>query len=285
MGRSESVGPAKREANPESKREPKPEPKPAPKSEPPEGLAWLRGRPTARPGLLLRTLVAVGSFVARRVCDLRWHVEGADNLPKTGGYIAACAIHRNWIDAPLLVALLPQEPRIWYLGSGVAAFRSRWVEWLLRRIGGILPVYRGGLDIDVHVDAAAAVIGAGAVFGIFPEGSRRGEAAAPEAFRRGVGLVGLRTGATIVPMALAGTIELYRGRRIALGILPPTTALALAGVETPLEPDTPAEHAAARTATRALEALLAPHIAELAAACADPPQTPRRWRWMTTLFK
>jgi 1-acyl-sn-glycerol-3-phosphate acyltransferase len=254
-------------------------------AEPPEGLDWLRGRPTARPGLLLRMLVAAGSFTARRVCDLHWSVEGVENLPGAGGYIAACAIHRNWIDAPLLVALLPQEPRIWYLGSGAAAFRSRWVEWLLRRIGGILPVYRGGLDIDVHVNAAAAVIAEGAVFGIFPEGSRRGEAGAPEPFRRGVGLVGLRTGATIVPMALAGSIELYRGRRIALRILPPTTTLDLAGLENPLEPDSPAEHAAARTATRALESLLAPDIAELAARCADPPEAPRRWRWLTTLLK
>lgn len=249
-----------------------------------EGLAFLRGRlPSPRAGPLLRVLAGVGWFVGRHVAGLRWSVEGVEHMPVGGGYILGCALHRNWIDAPLLVGAMPLEPRIWYIGSGPAAFRARWSEWLLRLIGGILPVYRGGTDVDVHVDGARAVLGRGAIFGIFPEGSRRGDPFVPEAFRRGVGLIGLRTGAPIVPVILAGTVELYRGRRIVFRVLPPTSALELAGIEVAPDPGSAGEIAAARDATAALQALMTPYINELARACDDPPSAPRRWRWLTNL--
>ena len=43
-------------------------------------------------------------------------------------------------------------------------------------------------------------------------------------FRHGAALIALRTGAPIVPLAFAGTEELYIGRRMASRILPPTSA-------------------------------------------------------------
>jgi 1-acyl-sn-glycerol-3-phosphate acyltransferase len=254
--------------------------------DPIEGLAFLGGRlPSPRAGLLLRFLAAVGLFIGRYVAGLRWSVEGAEHLPEGGGYILACAVHRSWIDAPLLVGVMPLEPRIWYIGSGSAAFRARWSAWLLRQIGGILPVYRGGLDVDVHVEAAQAVLDGDAIFGIFPEGSRRGDPFAAEPFRRGVGLIGLRTNAPIVPVVLAGSAELYRGRRIVFRVLPATSALRLAGIDTAPEPGTPDELAATREATAALQALMAPHVEGLTRACDDPPSTPRRWRWLTHLVR
>jgi len=253
---------------------------------PVEGLAFLDGRlPEPRAGLLLRVIAGAGRFVGRRIAGLHWSVEGVEHLPKDGGYILACALHRSWIDAPLLVGMLPLEPRIWYIGSGVAAFRTWWSAWLLRLIGGILPVYRGGVDIDVHVDAAQAVLSGGAVFGIFPEGSRRGNPFVPEPFRRGIGLIGLRTGASIVPAVLAGTAELYRGRRMVLRLLPPTGALSLAGLAKAPEPGSPEELDAARLATAALEALMTADIADLSRACDDPPSTARPWRWLTNLVR
>ena len=251
-----------------------------------EGLAFLLGRlPSPRIGLLLRVFAVAGRFIGQHFAGLRWSVEGAGQLPVGGGYILACALHRSWIDAPLLVGVMPLEPRIWYIGSGPAAFRTWWSEWLLRLVGGILPVYRGGTDVDVHVDAAQAVLDAGAIFGIFPEGSRRGDPFTPEPFRRGIGLIGLRTGAPIVPVVLAGTSELYRGRRIVVRILPQTTALQLAGLDAVPAPGSPGELAAAREATAALQALMAPEIAALARACDDPPTTARPLRWLTHLVR
>lgn len=79
-----------------------------------EGLAFLDGRlPSPRAGLALRILTVTGRLIGRHIAGLRWSVEGAEHLPDGGSYILACAIHRAWIDAPLLVAAMPLEPRIW----------------------------------------------------------------------------------------------------------------------------------------------------------------------------
>ena len=48
-------------------------------------------------------------------------------------------------------------------------------------------------------------------------------------FRNGAALIALRTGAPIVPLAFAGTEELYIGRRMASRILPPTSPRELLG--------------------------------------------------------
>lgn len=251
-----------------------------------EGLAFLEGRlPSPRAGLVLRVLAAIGTFIGRHIAGLQWSVEGREHLPAGGRYILACALHRSWIDAPLLVAAMPLEPRVWYIGSGPAAFRARWSQWLLRLIGGILPVYRGGVDVDVHVDAATAVLDAGGVFGIFPEGSRRGDPFVPEPFRRGIGLIGLRTGVPIVPVILGGTWELYRGRRIVFRVLPPTSARQLAGIGVVPDPGSAEELVAARAATAGLQALMTPHIEVLARACDDSPTVPRHWHWLTHLVR
>jgi 1-acyl-sn-glycerol-3-phosphate acyltransferase len=249
----------------------------------PEGLAWLGRSPESRAPVRLRVVAAIGRLILR-LAGLRIRVEGLERPPAPGS-IVACAMHRSWLDAPLLVACLPLQPRIWYLGSGEATFRSRSREAFMRWLGGILPVYRGGLNVDVNVASAQAVLDAGALFGIFPEGTRAGEPTHLREFRRGVGLIALRTGAPIVPVALGGTAELYRGRRIGLRILAPVTALELAGIPAPPTPGSAAELYAARAVTDALQEILAPEAEAIAGWAHDPPGVRRRWRWMGTLFR
>ena len=114
---------------------------------------------------------------------------------------------------------LPAEPRCWFLGSGPSTFTSRWREWLIHRLGGLLPVWRGGLGVEGHVRSARAVVEAGAVFVQMPEGTVNGPPGRLGPFRPGAALIALRTGATIVPLAMAGTEELYIGRRMASRVL------------------------------------------------------------------
>src|SRR5206468_6734975 len=102
-------------------------------------------------------------------------------------------------------------------------------EWLIRRLGGLLPVWRGGLGVESHVRSARAVVEAGAVFVQMPEGTVNGPAGRLGPFRPGAALIALRTGATIVPLAFAGTEELYLGRRMASRLLPPTSVRRLLG--------------------------------------------------------
>lgn len=248
-----------------------------------EGLAWLGHEPSPRSNPLFAFAWWVGRLLLR-IGGLRVTVEGTEHRPASGGYILAIGGHRRWIDGPLLYVASPREPRLWYLGNGVAIFRRRWVEWLLHTMGGVLPVYRGGIDIEVHLASARAVLEAGAVLGIYPEGTRHNPAGELGRFRRGVGFIAIRTGAPIVPVALAGTAELYRGRRIGCRLLAPVTALELAGLAAAPEPDTPEERDAIARVSDALRDLIGPHYGELVGAADDPPDHPRRWHWMTGLF-
>lgn len=248
-----------------------------------EGLAWLGRTPSARAGPVVRALLCLFRWAMASIAGIRVSVEGREHMPD-GACIVACAAHRSWFDGPLLMSEFVQ-PRIWYIASATAIFKFRGMEWIMRRFGGMVPVHRGGVDIDVHVEAAQAILDAGAVFGIYPEGTRSGDDVELTAFRRGIGIIGLRTGALILPVALGGTRSLYRGRRIGLRILPSTTALALAGLERAPEPGTAAELDAAKAVSAALADLLAPHVADLARRAEDPPGHPRRWRWMGDLFR
>jgi len=247
-----------------------------------EGLAWLGRNPSARPGWLVRGLLRLFRTCVTRIAAIHVTVEGRESLP-AGGFILACASHRSWFDGPLLMSEFV-EPRLWYIASAGAIFKFPGMEWAMRRFGGMVPVYRGGVDIDVHVEAAQAILDAGAVFGIYPEGTRTGDGDQIGSFRRGIGLIGLRTDAVIIPVALGGTKTLYRGRRIGIRILPATSALKLAGLVEPPAPGTSSELDAARAASEALALILAPHVVELASRAKDPPEHPRRWRWMSDLF-
>jgi 1-acyl-sn-glycerol-3-phosphate acyltransferase len=250
-----------------------------------EGLDWLGHRPSARAPLLYRFLLGLGRFVLLRLCAVRLEVEGRENLPR-GGYIAAAALHRGWVDPLAVILALPVEPRVWFLGSAATAFSRRWMEWLLRRTGGILPVWRGGSDVSVHVTAAKAVVDEGGVLCLFIEGAIVGP---PDrvwpGVRSGAGLLALRTDAPIVPIALIGGDELYRGRRIALRILPPTTVAELLRGESAPTADTRDELRAARTVARAIAARIDEALVDLVPRVTDPPQRPRRWRWLTRLFR
>jgi len=250
----------------------------------PEGLAWLGRAPSAGPGLIVQAMLGLFRWGMGTLAAIRVTVEGRELLPGEGGYILACAAHRSWYDGPLLLSEFV-EPRLWYIASAVSIFKFPGLEWAMRRFGGMVPVYRGGTDLDIHVEAARAILDAGAVFGIYPEGARAGDGDRIAPFRRGVGLIGLRTGAPIVPVALGGTKELYRGRRVGLRVLRATTALKLAGLTAAPSPGTQAELEAARHTTEALALILAPHVTELARRADDPPSHPRRWRWLTGLFE
>ena len=80
---------------------------------------------------------------------------------------------------------------------------------------------------------------------------------------------------------MAGTEELYLGRRMASRVLPATTARALAGLE-PGDPlpaeDSRDELVVARRMNDALAAILGPAVEELYPGTVDPPGHPRRLR-------
>lgn len=252
-----------------------------------EGLDWLGRAPESRAGALYRVVRWVARLILFGLFRFRAHAEGRALLPGRGGYLVVAAIHRSWMDPFLILHALPIEPRPWFLGSGPSAFSARWREFLLRRLGGMLPVWRGGVGVDQHVASARAVLGNGGVFVLVPEGGVGGPPDQPATFRQGAALIALRTGAPIVPLAIAGSDELYLGKRMASRVLPTTTARDLLGDRwdgvLPKQ-GSRAELHLARHLTDHFRDVLAAAVAELYPGTVDPPERPRRFRGLTWLF-
>jgi hypothetical protein len=245
-----------------------------------EGLHWLGRTPEARASIFYRLVRLLARAVIFGLFRFRVATSGQEHLP-AGGYFIVGAAHRGWMDPFLVVHALPTEPRVWFLGSGPSTFTSRWREWLVHRLGGLLPVWRGGIGIEQHVASARAVTGNGAVFAQMPEGTVSGPAGRIGPFRVGWALIALRIDAPIVPLAMAGTEELYLGKRMASRILPETSVGELLGGT--WDGVLPAEGSReeldlARRLTDALAARLGPVVEELHPGTVDPPSHPRRFR-------
>jgi 1-acyl-sn-glycerol-3-phosphate acyltransferase len=251
-----------------------------------EGLAWLGRAPEAKASPTYRFLRLVGRLVIFGLFRFKIRTSGREHLPK-GGYFLVAAAHRGWMDPFVVMHALPAEPRCWILGSGPSTFTTPWREWLVKRVGGLLPVWRGGVGIDQHVASARAVLDNGAVFVQMPEGTVSGPPGRLGAMRTGWAIIALRTNAPILPLAMAGTEELYLGRRMASRILPVTSVRALAG----LPPDAPLPPAGsreelnlARVMTDRLGDQLGPVVEALHPATLDHPNHPRRLRRRLTFL-
>jgi len=249
-----------------------------------EGLEWLGRMPEARASLLYRLLRLAARFVLFVVFRFRIETSGQEHVP-AGGYLLIAGAHRGWMDPFVAMHAIPAEPRSWFLGSGPSTFTSRWREALIHLVGGLLPVWRGGVGIDGHVRSARAVVDAGAVFVQMPEGTVNGPAGRLGPFRPGAAVIALRTGATVVPLAMAGTEELYLGRRMASRVLAPTSARALLGERwdgvLPAA-DSREELELARQVSDALAARIGPVVEQLYPRTVDPPGHPRRLRRQLT---
>jgi 1-acyl-sn-glycerol-3-phosphate acyltransferase len=114
-----------------------------------------------------------------------------------------------------------------------------------------------------------------------PEGTVSGPPGRVGPFRTGWAVIAMRTQAPIVPLAIAGTEELYLGRRMASQVLPVTSVRALAGLEPgaalPAE-GSREEFALAHRMSESLTAILGPAVEALYPQTIDPSTHPRRLR-------
>jgi 1-acyl-sn-glycerol-3-phosphate acyltransferase len=245
-----------------------------------EGLAWLGRQPESKASLLYRVVRLFVRFVCFGLLRFRIATSGQDHIP-SGGYLLVAAVHRGWMDPFVVMHALPVEPRSWILGSGPSTFTSPWREWFTRRIGGLLPVWRGGVGIDPHVASARAVLANGGVFVQMPEGTVSGPPGRVGAMRTGWAIIAMRTDAPVLPLAIAGTEELYLGRRMASRVLPLTSARELAGLPAGAafpQPGSREELDLARRLTDRLAERLGPVVEALHPSTIDPPDHPRRLR-------
>lgn len=136
-----------------------------------------------------------------RVC-FRVRVEGAEHVPRRGAAILA-SNHASFCDSLFLPAVLRR--RLTYVAK--AEYFDSWkTAWYFRAIG-MIPLRRGaGADWRRALDAAAEVLEAGKLFGIYPEGTRSKDGRLHRG-HTGVAMLALRTGAPVIPVGLIGTGE------------------------------------------------------------------------------
>nr|WP_325258976.1 lysophospholipid acyltransferase family protein [uncultured Oscillibacter sp.] len=144
-------------------------------------------------------------------------VEGMEKLPKSG--VLLCPNHSsNW--DPILVALrLPINYRL-HIMAKEELFQNPLLGWLLRKVGAF-PVSRGNNDINA-VKQSIQALKDGDNLLIFPEGTtvRNGigylDGLPPQA-KAGVAMIGVRTGATLIPVFVDGEKKLFHRTRIIFG--------------------------------------------------------------------
>ena len=153
-----------------------------------------------------------------RLC-FRFHVEGRENIPRSGNYIVI-ANHLNWLDEFTLLYLFPVEPRLHFLADPTILVTRKLQWWIVRTTGGYVPVVRerrGDRVLFQHVDRALALGGAVA---IFPEGNYGPKEGELLPFHKGFAHFAIKAGVPVVPVALSGTKDLWFRKRIKVVIGP-----------------------------------------------------------------
>ena len=144
-------------------------------------------------------------------------VEGMENLPEHGALL--CPNHSSNWDPLLVVLKLPVNYRV-HIMAKQELFRFKPLGWALRHVGAF-PVSRG--DNDIHaVKTAIQAIKGGDNLLIFPEGTviRNGigcKDGLPAHAKAGVAVIGVRTGATMIPVFVDGEKKLFHRTRIIFG--------------------------------------------------------------------
>lgn len=144
-------------------------------------------------------------------------VEGVEKLPKEG--VLLCANHSSNWDPILLVVALPMDYRLRIMGKE-ELFRNPVLAWLIRKCGAF-PVDRGNTDIKA-IKTAIQTIKSGQNLLIFPEGTVIDDGIGrvdglPAHAKSGVAVIGIRTGAKMVPVFMDGRKRLFHKTRIIFG--------------------------------------------------------------------
>jgi 1-acyl-sn-glycerol-3-phosphate acyltransferase len=134
----------------------------------------------------------------------RMHISGRENVPSEGAAIVA-PNHKSFWDSFFIGIATSRHLR--FMGK-VELFEGRAGRLLVRL--GAFPVRRGQADAEA-LDTARAVLAAGDLLAIFPEGTRVREPVELGTPRRGAGRLALETGAPLIPTAIAGTENLWAG--------------------------------------------------------------------------
>lgn len=157
-------------------------------------------------GPVYRSLYIVTGALARALFHLS--VIGRDHVPGTGPAVVV-ANHLSWIDPVLLALALPRKPAFLAMEE---LWRMPVIKFILHRYRLAIPIRRGVVDATA-LRQAIDVLRQGALLIVFPEGGISPDGRL-KPFHRGAAMLAARSGAPIVPVALAGTREVLPLDRI-----------------------------------------------------------------------
>jgi 1-acyl-sn-glycerol-3-phosphate acyltransferase len=135
-----------------------------------------------------------------------------DEIPRDGPVILA-ANHASNLDAVVIGSwLMPRlGRRIHWLGKK-ELFSWPLIGWAAAN-GGVHPVDRGSADIEAF-RLAQRIIDEGNILFVFPEGTRSPDGSLQQA-QDGAAALALRTGAPVIPIAIAGSHRVWpRGQKL-----------------------------------------------------------------------
>ena len=163
----------------------------------PEGVGSVFGREPAE--------LATAALIPELLPGARFEVRGLDHVPDQGPAILACN-HRSLYDAVAMAVLVKRIGRPVRVMAKAELLDIPVLGSLLRSLGVI------GVDRDASpreaYRAARAVLAAGEVLAIMPEGTIPTTAIAADAtmeFKLGAARLAARTAAPLIPVAISGT--------------------------------------------------------------------------------
>jgi len=162
-----------------------------------EILSYLGTGDLWRPKLPYRIARGIAVGIAR--AWFRPIVKGAEHLPARGPFLIA-PVHRSFAD--FLIAAIPAKGlRVSYM-TKEEMWHYPGLGTVIEHMGGF-PVRREVAD-RAALGAAQAVLEAGGVLVLFPEGTRRSGREVQD-LKDGAAFLSIRTGAPIVPVGIAGS--------------------------------------------------------------------------------
>ncbi len=150
----------------------------------------------------LYNLIRWGMAVPILLLLSRIRLRGRHNIPKDGPFLIA-ANHLAWTDIPYIPLFLPRKA----IFMAKEEYFSSKIAWLVRFLGAF-PVKRGEGDRQA-LRTADEQLKKGNMVIVFPEGTRSKTGAMAKA-HAGLGMIALRSGVPIVPVAIWGSEKVLK---------------------------------------------------------------------------
>lgn len=157
-------------------------------------------KPYKMPPFLWTAIRILGQIVFAIIARVR--LSGLENVPAEGPFIIA-SNHLSWFDVPLIPAYFARP--VVYMAKE-ENFQGK-IGWLVRFLGAF-PVKRGEADRQA-LRAATEQLKEGNIVVIFPEGTRSKTHTMARG-HSGLGMIALRSGVPVLPVAVTGSEKLLK---------------------------------------------------------------------------